>query len=91
MRFVLSERGEYLRSGGLPRPPEQGWISPKINGNEQSSRGDSRIARKIKWNFSEGQGCPSLRANQMHSVSCEILRFAQNDRFIQNRRGGLFP
>ncbi len=31
----------------------------------------------------DGQGCPSLREHQIYLAQCEILRYAQNDKFAQ--------
>ncbi len=55
----------------------------------------SPVARSVLLNtlyskVSTGDPPPRSTENQIHAVRCEILRCAQNDNFMQTRRGG-FP
>ena len=52
--FVQIKRQSTYRRGGLPRPPEQSWISHKINNNPPTVGGDDSAPR-VRSDFTQSQ------------------------------------
>ncbi len=76
-----------------PCPPEQGWISHKLNGgiSHNPMAGVECLAYRLGRCFCilrmqrspPETRTPPLRGNQIYIVLIEILREAQNDRFCK--------